>query len=171
MREPFTRSNIELITGQDHGGERIGESAGRPVEMPMPAGTAKTRPASATTYSCHVPVTPIVMTRCPTVRPSAPLPSSSSTPTDSIPGTVGNSGVNSYLSRMYAGRWHYRHYLSIAGRRPRPCGPNGPRAARRTVPDPQVRRLQREVLCRIAIRPSQQPTDHHRGLCALGAGR
>ncbi len=70
------------------------------VESLMPAGTGKTRPASAMTYSCHVPVTPIVMTRCPTVRPSVPLPSSSITPTDSIPGTAGNSGVNPYLPRM-----------------------------------------------------------------------
>src|SRR6185437_17121104 len=64
------------------------------------AGTGNTCSASATTYSCHVPLTPTVMTRCPTVRPSMPLPSSSITPTDSIPGTVGNSGVNPYLPRM-----------------------------------------------------------------------
>ena len=70
------------------------------VELLMPAGTGKTRSASVTTYSCHVPLTPTVMTRCPTVRPSVPLPSSSITPTDSIPGTVGNSGVNPYLPRM-----------------------------------------------------------------------
>jgi hypothetical protein len=66
----------------------------------MPAGTGKTRPASATTYSCHVPLTLTVTTRCPTVRPSVPLSNSSITPTDSIPGTVGNSGVNPYLPRM-----------------------------------------------------------------------
>src|SRR4051794_29073030 len=66
----------------------------------MLAGTGKTRSESAMTYSCHVPVTPIVTTRCPTVKPSVPLPSLSITPTDSIPGTVGNSGVNPYRPRM-----------------------------------------------------------------------
>ena len=60
---------------------------------------------------------------------------------------------------------------ALVSARPKPCGPTGRRAARRTVPDPRVRRLQREVLCRRAIRPSQRPTDRHRGLCALGAGR
>ena len=60
---------------------------------------------------------------------------------------------------------------ALVSARPKPCGPTGRRAARRTVPDPRVRRLQREVLCRTAIRPSRRPTDRHRGLCALGAGR
>jgi hypothetical protein len=28
LQEPFTRSDVELITGQDHGGERIAEKLG-----------------------------------------------------------------------------------------------------------------------------------------------
>lgn len=63
----------------------------------------------------------------------------------------------------------------LALARPTPCGPDGPRAARRTVPDPRVRRLQREELCHTTIprsRPAPRPATHrHRGLCALGAGR
>jgi hypothetical protein len=70
----------------------------------------QTRPASATTYSCHVPVTPIVMTRCPTARLSVPLPSSSITPTDSIPdlGELRRETVSAADSVHIAGMDRYR---------------------------------------------------------------
>ena len=99
LQEPFTwptLSSSPVKMKAVRGFARIWAS----VELLMPAGTGKTRTPSATTYSCQVPLTPIVMTRCPTLRPSVPLPTSSITPTDSIPGTVGNSGVNPYLPRM-----------------------------------------------------------------------
>ena len=54
---------------------------------------------------------------------------------------------------------------------PTRCEPGGPRAVRRTSPDPRVHRLRRVGLCRKATRRFRPVRNRRRGSCGPVAGR